>query len=108
MMGTLGVLGVRSVGRSIDRRIRPILIAAAATTVIGWQIIGTSAPARGASRDYADELTLVQQPPPATRLSSTQGSRFSRSAEAEIRFQEGLLRYNTPGDFSRPKMTSKP
>ncbi|MBC8108686.1 MAG: tetratricopeptide repeat protein [Anaerolineae bacterium] len=70
----------------------PIVVAAA---LVSMHLLGASASAvRGP--DFTSDLTLVQQaPPPATRLSSTQGSRFSRSAEAEIRFQEGLLRYNT-------------
>jgi Tfp pilus assembly protein PilF len=69
----------------------PIAIAAA---LVSMHLMSASADAR--RPDFTSGLTLVQQPPPpATRLSATQGSRFSRSAEAEIRFQEGLLRYNT-------------
>ncbi|CAN5565094.1 hypothetical protein BH09PLA1_BH09PLA1_28280 [soil metagenome] len=74
--------------------------------VRGWSLTLSAAiaasgllasPASAVTRnvDFTSDLTLVEQAPPATRLSSTQGSRFSRSAEAEIRFQEGLLRYNT-------------
>lgn len=79
--------GPRSLGIG---RIRPLVVAAATavaaicsqSTSFAWEV-----------PDYAGEMTLVQQPPPSTRLSSTQGSRFTRSAESEIRFQEGMLRY---------------
>jgi Tfp pilus assembly protein PilF len=81
---------------------RSIAVAAA---LVSMHLMGASASALSGP-DFTSDLTLVQQQQPlATRLSSTQGSRFSRSAEAEIRFQEGLLRYNTgrlqqaEGDF---------